>query len=196
MNRLFPASLLLILLSSLLSGCTAYELGDVKPSSYAGINNLHVPIFKNNTLEPRLSSLVTNAVLKELQVDGTYKITNKSSADAVLVGVIKEVRKRQLRSIRTDTLQSQELKLFLYVDFHLEDPVSGKRIVTTEVSGDEFGKSKEIEGEEVIKARQGRVIGETIQFVDRSYQVGERNAFSFAAQDLANKLVSQLANGW
>ena len=196
MNRLFPVSLLLILLSTILSGCTAYELGDVKPSSYAGINNLHVPIFKNNTLEPRLSSLVTNAVLKELQVDGTYKVTNKSSSDAVLVGVIKEVRKRQLRSVRTDTLQSQELKLFLYVDFHLEDPVSGKRILPTEVAGDEFGKSKEIEGEEVIKARQGRVIGETIQFVDRSYQMGERNAFSFAAQDLANKLVSRLANGW
>jgi hypothetical protein len=40
------------------------------------------------------------------------------------------------------------------------------------------------------------VIGETIQFVDASYQVGERNAFSVVAEDAADKIVSQLANGW
>ncbi len=39
--------------------------------------------------------------------------------------------------------------------------------------------------EVVYGARQGTVIGETIQFVDASYQVGERNALSVAAEDLS-----------
>lgn len=195
MNRLFSAFSLSLLLVLFTTGCQ-YELGDVKPSSYAGIDRIHVPIFKNHTLEPRLSSLVTNAVLKEIQVDGTYTVSNRASCDAVLVGNIREVKKRQLRSVRNDTLESQELKLFLYIDFHLEDPNTGRKIDSTAAEGASFGQSKHVEGAEVIRARQGRVVGETIQFVDRSYQVGERNALSFAAQDLATKLVSQLANGW
>ncbi len=195
MIRLFSALALPLLIGLFTSGCQ-YNFGDVKPSSYAGINNIHVPIFKNHTLEPRLSSLVTNAVLKEIQVDGTYTVTKRSNCDAVLVGNIREVKKRQLRSVRNDTLESQELKLFLYIDFHFEDPNTGRRIESTAVEGDSYGKSKQIEGEDVIKAREGRVIGETIQFVDPSYQVGERNALSLAAQDIATKLVHQLSNGW
>lgn len=185
-----------LLALSFLAGCAGYQLGDVKPASYQGIDNLHVPPFVNKTLEPRLSSLVTNAVLKELQADGTYKITNKENADAVLVGEIREIRKRQLRAVRTDTLQSQELRLYLYIDFHLEDPETGRRIESTAPKLSEGGKFGKTDGEEVIEARQGRVIGDTIQFVDSSFQVGERSALAVAAEDMADQLVSQLTNGW
>lgn len=179
-----------------LAGCAGYQLGDVKPASYEGINNIHVPPFVNQTLEPRLSSLVTNAVLKEMQADGTYKVTTRKNADAVLVGEIREVRKRQLRAVRTDTLQSQELKLYLFIDFHLEDPNTGRRIENTVPKSRGTGKYGSSDADEVIEARQGRIIGETIQFVDASYQVGERSALAVAAEDMADQLVSQLANGW
>ncbi len=179
----------------MLSGCAGYELGDVKPSVYAGINNLHVPIFKNDTLEPRLSSLVTNAVIKEIQADGTYRISNRRNSDAVLVGRITQIRKTQLRAARTDTLESQELRMQLYVEFHLEDPNTGEVIRST-IPEAESSKDKRVENDPAILAPQGRVIGTTIQFVDPSFQVGERNALSVAAQDAASKLVGQLANGW
>jgi hypothetical protein len=197
MNRSY--SFLPVFLVALISfsGCAGYQLGDTKPSAYEGIRKIHVPIFKNDTLEPRLSSLVTNAVLKEMHVDGTYVVSNRSNADAVLVGVIQSIQKAQLRSVRTDTLQSQELLLHLYVDYHLEDPRTGAVITNTSDSGAaRLGKSKEVEGGQVILAREGRVIGSTIQFVDNNFQVGERAALSVAAQDLASKLVSQLADGW
>lgn len=191
------SSLIATLCFALLAGCAGYQLGDVRPSSYQGIERLHVPLFKNETLEPRLASLVTNAVLKELQVDGTYAVSSRSQADAVLVGVIRDVRKTQLRAVRTDTLRSQELSLYLYVDFHLEDPVTGSRIESTVFTGAaKLGKAPETDEGEVITAQQGRVVGNTIQFVDQNFQVGERAALSVAAQDLASKLVSQLANGW
>lgn len=189
-----------------LSGCAGYQLGEVKPGTYMGIEKIHVPPFKNLTLEPRLSSLVTNAVLTELQADGTYQVATRANCDAVLVGTIREIRKRQLRAVRTDTLRSRELSLYLYVDFHLEDPVTGQRIGKrgddeNGDGGDDMVAAEEpVDGkageDTVYGARQGLVIGETIQFVDASYQVGERNALAVVSEDAADKLVSQLANGW
>lgn len=180
------------------TGCANYQLGDVKPGIYRDIEKLHVPPFKNLTLEPRFSSLVTNAVLAELQADGTYEVASRANCDAVLVGEIRRVEKRQLRAVRTDTLKSRELSLYLIVDFHLENPRTGARIGEYAASGDiEVPTDDKLAAsEEIIGARQGRVVGETIQFVDPSFQVGERNALSFVAEDLADKLVSQLANGW
>ncbi len=52
-----------------------------------------MPPFKNQTLEPRLSSLVTNAVITELQADGTYQVSTRESADAVMVGTIRRIEK-------------------------------------------------------------------------------------------------------
>lgn len=189
-----------------LSGCAGYQLGEVKPGTYMGIEKIHVPPFKNLTLEPRLSSLVTNAVLTELQADGTYQVATRENCDAVLVGTIREIRKRQLRAVRTDTLRSRELSLYLYVDFHLEDPTTGQRIgkrgddENGDGGDDEVAEEEPVDGkagEDVVYgARQGLVIGETIQFVDASYQVGERSALSVVSEDVADKLVSQLANGW
>ncbi len=180
------------------AACANYQIGSVKPSAYEGIENLHVPPFKNDTLEPRLSSLVTNAVLKELQADGTYRVATKSNSDAVLKGRIVKIHKRQLRAVRTDTLQSQELQLFIHVEFYFEDPNTGHRINSTARALKEAdkGKTRADQDADIIGVREGRVIGETIQFVDDSYQVGERNALAVAAEDLADKLVSQIANGW
>jgi hypothetical protein len=186
------------LTAQLFTGCAGYQLGEVKPGVYKEIEKLHVPPFKNLTLEPRFSSLLTNAVLAELQSDGTYEVSSRASADAVLVGEIRQIEKRQLRAVRTDTLRSRELSLYLIVDFHLEDPQTGARIGDRVARGDieVTTDDKVAPEEEIIGARQGRVVGETIQFVDPSFQVGERNALSFVAEDLADKLVSQLANGW
>jgi len=186
------------LTAQLFTGCAGYQLGEVKPGVYKDIEKLHVPPFKNLTLEPRFSSLLTNAVLAELQSDGTYEVSSRANADAVLVGEIRQIEKRQLRAVRTDTLRSRELSLYLIVDFHLEDPQTGARIGDRVARGDLEVPTDDKAGtdEEIIGARQGRVVGETIQFVDPSFQVGERNALSFVAEDLADKLVSQLANGW
>jgi hypothetical protein len=186
------------LTAQLFTGCAGYQLGEVKPGVYKDIEKLHVPPFKNLTLEPRFSSLLTNAILAELQSDGTYEVSSRANADAVLVGEIRQIEKRQLRAVRTDTLRSRELSLYLIVDFHLEDPQTGARIGDRVARGDIEVPADDKVGteEEIIGARQGRVVGETIQFVDPSFQVGERNALSFVAEDLADKLVSQLANGW
>ena len=194
MNRLTFSLFLATIAAVMLSGCAGYQLGDVKPSVYAGINNLNVPVFRNDTLEPRLSSLVTNAVIKEIQADGTYRISNRGNSDAVLLGRITQIRKSQLRAARTDTLESQQLRLQIYLEFHLEDSTTGE-IIRSTIPDTESSNDKRVENDPAVFAGQGRVVGTTIQF-DLILPSGERDALSIAAQDAASKLVSQLANGW
>jgi len=177
------------------SGCTGYQLGSVKPSIFSGVDRVHIPPFKNDTLEPRLSSLVTNAVLKELQADGTYQIANRASCDAILEGRIVTIRKNQLRAVRTDTLRSRELRMQLIVDWQLVDPQSGRPIRDLRMEANREQKDKGTR-EDIYQVSRGRIIGETIQFVDPSLQVAERNSLAVAAEDVAEKLVARLANGW
>jgi len=179
-----------------LTGCAGYQLGSTKPKIYSGIEKLHVPPFKNGTLEPRLSSLATNAVLKQLQMDGTYQISSRGNCDAVLVGRIRDVRKTQLRAVRLDTLRSRELSVTIYIDWHLEDPNSGEKLGLSPAIKDDGVKSATKSNGELLYARQGVVRGTTLQVVSGNFQVDERNALSLAAQDAATKLVSQLSNGW
>lgn len=200
MKRLIPRLLSTFLvigsLAISLSGCAGYQLGAVKPSAYSGIQKIHIPPFKNNTLEPRLSSLVTNAVLKEIQADGTYQVSNRANADAILVGTVTDVSKRQLRAVRTNTLKSEELRMLLYLDFYLVDPVTNAKIRVKEDEEIPTASRRDDMNDDLVQAKQGRVVGRTIQFIDRNFQVGERNAQALAAEDAAQKLVSQLANGW
>lgn len=179
-----------------LVGCAGYQLGAVKPASYAKIERIFVPPFKNDTLEPRISPLVTNAVLKQIQMDGTYKVGSRHHCDAILRGRIERIQKFQLRGVRTDTLRSQELGLYIYIRWHLEDPKTGEEIGHSDCGAAEMEGEKLQYGSETIRTVPGVVVGDTIQFVDPSYQVGERNAVAVAAEDAAKKLVNQLSEGW
>jgi len=174
-------------------GCAGYHLGSVKPSVYADIHKIHVPTFSNNTLEPRAAVLTTNAVIKSLQADGTYQITGKDNADAILRGRITRIERRQLRAARKDTLKTREMLLFMIVEWSLHDPVTGAKL--------DYRESKNIddtnrEGSTNLRVRPGRVIGRTQVFLDPNFQLSERNALPLAAEDAAKVLTGQLTEGW
>lgn len=183
-----------LFLALLFPGCAGYQLGAVKPSAYEKVDRVFVPPFKNNTLEPRISNLVTNAVLKQMQVDGTYKVSTRSKCDAILEGTIERIHKYQLRGLRTDTIRSQELGLYLYIKWRLVDPDTGQEIARHCDSDKE--PETVIYGDESVTVSPGTVVGDTIQFVDASFQVGERNALAVAAEDAAKKLIDQMSEGW
>jgi len=96
------------LLSLLLTGCAGYRIGPVQPSFMEGIRSIAVPNFTNeNILEPRLEVLLANAVIKQLQQDGTYKVESSEKADAVLEGQITQVTRRAARSLRGNVLATR-----------------------------------------------------------------------------------------
>jgi len=76
--RQFSASLVLALALGG-SGCAGYHLGP-SDGSQAGARTIVVKPFTNRTLEPRLGDDATFALRKEIQRDGTFRLTSGSDA--------------------------------------------------------------------------------------------------------------------
>ena len=162
---------LLPLFAVILSSCAGYQLGNSKPAHLQNVTKLYVPTFTNNTLEPRLAVLVTNAVIKQIQASGSYEIVGADQADATLEGKIDNVDRSQFRSVRNNTLRTRELLVRLKTDYKIVDP-----------SG--------------TKVHSGRVIGESYVVLDPNFQTSERQAFSEAAERMAVTLATEISDGW
>ena len=103
----------------MLSGCLGYHVGPVKPYYLRDVHNIAVPTFKNRTLVPRIEVLVTDTVIKQLQQDGTFQITNEDKADATLNGEISRISRLPARSVRGNVLATTEFNLALTVRYSL-----------------------------------------------------------------------------
>jgi outer membrane lipopolysaccharide assembly protein LptE/RlpB len=171
------ATLLIALAAVCLSGCAGYQVGPIQPKTMRGVKKIAVPSFKNDTLEPRVEVLLANAVIKQLQQDGTYQVTSEADADATLVGRLEDIIRRPSRSVRGNVLQTREFTLVLRLRYEVIDR-SGR----------------------VLENRS--VVGQTSFFVTGTNTIAadvnqdERQAFPLAAEDAATRLVSQISEGW
>ena len=165
-------ALLATLICFALGGCLGYHIGPVKPYYLRDVHTIAVPTFKNHTLVPRIDVLVTDTVIKQLQQDGTYQITNGDKADATLTGEISRITRAPARSVRGNVLATTEFSLWLVVKFSLTDR-AGKQLVPP-----------------------NDVIGTTTFFVSSDVTSDERQALPLATEDLANRLVTQISEGW
>jgi hypothetical protein len=163
--------LVLGLASGFLGGCAGYKLGPVKPDALSQVQTIAVPTFRNMTLEPRSSVLVTNEVIDRLQRDGTYQITSTGKADAILKGTISDFARRQLRGSRTNVLRTREMEVQIFIDYVLEDARS-----------------------HVVLA-EGRARGTSHMFLDPNFELSERQALNDAAEEAARDIVSRLSEG-
>jgi len=166
-------SLFLLLASCclLLSGCAGYTLGAQKPAHLRHITKIAVPTFENLTLEPRLASLVTNAVIKQLQNHGSYQIVSKSEAEAVLQGKVATINRTQFRSDINNVLRSSQLQATLNCLFTITD-ASGKVLHSGTASADSY----------II--------------LEANLQLSETQLFEDTAQRLAFNLADQISEGW
>lgn len=162
----------LLSLCLVLSSCAGYHLGGQKPKHLAGITKLAVPTFENQTLEPRLSSVVTNALIKQIQMDGSYQIVSKDDAEAVLEGVILSTNRSQFRSVRQNVLRTSQLQMFLTASFTIRDTASGRPLHT------------------------GNSSGLTYVILGANVQNSEAQALDDAAQRLASNLANEISEGW
>jgi outer membrane lipopolysaccharide assembly protein LptE/RlpB len=160
-----------LLLALLLGGCAGYQLGPATPAQLRQIHAIAVPTFANNTLIPRIESLVTSTVIKQFQQDGTFRIVNSDAADATLKGEIVAVNRSPARSVRGNVLSTTEFVLVLTVKYTLI-------------------------GRDGKPLYPGAVSGSTSFFVGSDVNTDERQALPLAAEELARHLVSQLSEGW
>ena len=160
-----------VLAAALLSSCAGYNLGNFKPQAFEGVNSLGVPTFKNETLEPRIETLVTNAVIKQIQQDGTYSVDKDEAADAILEGTITKIERRRARSVRGNVIATREFDIVLFINYTVTDRVSGRTLLSRTVRGD------------------------TSFFINEDLQQDERQAIPLAAESAAVRLVSQISEG-
>ncbi len=80
MNRfLAPIAIALLLLFS--AGCASYQLGSMLPDD---IRTVYMPTCINQTTEPMIEQDVTSAILAQIQMDGSLRVTSKDTADTIL----------------------------------------------------------------------------------------------------------------
>jgi len=175
MRHAFSLSFLLPLLI-VLSGC-GYHVGEIKPTPMRRINTIAVNTFKNETLIPRLEAQTADAVVKQFQQDGTYRVESADQADAVVEGVIESVERQPIRIVSSNVLQTSEFLLTLTVRYRVLDRVTG------------------------VVIQQGKAIGTTPFFTDsdlvNSDLVNNQNMnYPIAAQRMAENLVSKVSEGW
>lgn len=155
----------------LLSGC-GYKLGEIRPTPMRSVRTIAVPTFKNKTFEPRLEVLFADTLVKRMQQDGTYELVADDRADAILYCTIDKIERRSIRSVMNNVLATSEFGLRVFVKYEVQDRVTGAILM------------------------EGNVQGNTTFFSGNDLQTIERQAFSNAASDLANNIMSIVSEGW
>jgi len=170
------AFLLLLPMLFALSGC-GYHLGEIKPTPMRRVNTIAVNTFKNQTLIPRLEAQTADAVAKQFQQDGTYRIESADRADAIIEGTIVSVQRQPMRVFASNVLQTSEFELTLTVAYRVIDRTTGAVIL------------------------QGTAVGVTPFFtqadrINSDLVTNQNMNYPIAAQRMAEKLVSKVAEGW
>jgi hypothetical protein len=166
-SRLFFSLLVLIL-----AGCAGYKIGPVKPAEFKDIQSIAVPSFKNDTLIPRVEVMAAGTVIKQIQQDGTYQVKSDATADAILEGMITEIRRRPARSVRGNVLATREFTLTVVMNYRLVRRDTG------------------------VVLDQNSVEGTTNFFVSADVQQDERQAIPIAMERAVVRLVSLISEGW
>ncbi|MBJ7259145.1 MAG: hypothetical protein JHD33_06360 [Chthoniobacterales bacterium] len=164
-------SLLLGLAVVALGGC-AYQLGDARPSMMRGITTLSVPVSKNNTLEPNVEGLLADTIVKQLQTDGTYRVSYTDRSDAIVYTTLETVQRRAVRAVRGNVLATSEYEFVTTISYIVMQRDTGKELMS------------------------GQVKGRTSFFVSADLQTDEIQALPLAFSDAAVKLASRLSEGF
>lgn len=166
-------SLLCCLAFLTLVSCSGYQLGGSKPPLLAAVKSVSVPMFANGTLHPRAEALATSAVADAFIADGTYRIADRGSADAVLEGKIAGIDYTTLRSSRFDSSLPEELTNTVRIEWRLLDARDPTKVLA---SGSSEGYSS--------------------FYVDSNLQTARQNALPDAFERAGQRLVAKLSSGF
>lgn len=154
-----------------LAGC-GYHLGEIRPTPMRSVRTLSVPTFKNRTYRPRVDVLLADTLIRQLQVDGTYSVTDSDHCDAIVYGTLNAVTRSPIRSATSNVLQTTEYQLTLVIEYEVQDSMTGARLLS------------------------GSVSGSTTFFPTGDLVTDERQAFSVASQRATANMVTAITEGW
>jgi hypothetical protein len=157
----------------LFAGCAGYKLGNIQSGVMRDVKTIYVPTVKNFSYEPGLPTLTTNAILRRIDNDGTFKSARSRGADGILEVTIVNVKRNSLRRSRGDLEITEEYELVVEAEATFTNLRTGTRMFTNQ-----------------------KVSGKTVYFVQNNLQEGERQSLPLAVDDLAYNLIKLLSEGW
>jgi outer membrane lipopolysaccharide assembly protein LptE/RlpB len=177
-----PVLSLLSLLTAILCVSCGYHVGPVKPKKLEHVRRICVKNFKNETLEPRMEAMLASAVIKQLQLDGTYQVADEAHADAILQGTLQRIDRVPSRAVRGNVLQSSEYRLTITANYRLVTPSSGTLLDQRTVTGTtDFFVTAGSSGSNLLTADSAQ---------------DERQAMPLAVEDMATRISSLISEGW
>jgi hypothetical protein len=169
-------SIVLLPLLAMLGSCAInYQMGNTpKGAGFQDIRILYLPSVVNETDETAVPGPVTNAILQEIDRDGTFRHARKDEADAILEVTVKKIVRSPIQQSVEQYLTTLQYQLTITLEYRVYS----------------MKEKKEVIGKSIIS-------GSTTFFVQGDQTESQRQALPLAAQNAAQNLVSSLANrGW
>jgi hypothetical protein len=151
-----------------LCGC-AYRLGSTLP---ADIRTVRVPVFVNQCSEPLIEVAATEAVIRELQKEGSLKVVSGAGADAVLDVRLVGYTLQPIRSEKDNVRTTAEYRMQITAE-----------VVLKRARNDET----------VVKKK---VVGESTFIPSGDMSASKRAALPGTAADLAHQVVESVTEAW
>lgn len=158
------------LLLLLAAGCAGYRLGSTLPP---GVNSVYVPVVVNDTAEPGLETPVTSAMIDEIQLDGSFKIASRETADSILEVQLKGYTLSPLRYRKDKTATAREYRLTLTAD----------AVLRKRATSEEIYRMSKVTGFATIEALS-------------DLPSARREALPVAARDLAHRIIRSATEYW
>ena len=168
-------SLLWLPLCAVLCSCANYKMGSTpKGAELQDIRILYVPTAVNETDETAVPGPVTNAILQEIDRDGTFRHTRKDESDAILEVTVKKIERSPIQQSVEQYLTTLQYQLTLTLEYRVYSMKDKKEVITKTIT-----------------------TGYTTFFVQGDQTESQRQALPLAAQNAAQNLVTSLASrGW
>ena len=168
-------SLLWLPLLAFLCSCASYKMGSTpKGGGLEDIRVLYVPTAVNETDETAVPGPVTNAILQEIDRDGTFRHARKDESDAILEVTVKKIERSPIQQSVEQYLTTLQYQLTLTLEYRVYSMKDKKEVIAKTIA-----------------------IGYTTFFVQGDQTESQRQALPLAAQNAAQNLVTSLASrGW
>ena len=151
-------------------GCAGYRLGSMLPPD---IKTVYVPTIVNKSSEPQVESDITQALIQDIQRDGSLRVVSEDQADTVLVVTLRNYTLEPV-AYRTDQRTSaREYRIVL----------NASMLMTRRGSGAVVVESPSVRGEFVFP-------------VAGDLSSSKLRGLPPAAEDLAHNIVEKMVEVW
>jgi len=162
-------------LGMVLCSCANYQMGSTpKGHGLEDVKVLYVPTAVNETDETAVPGPVTNAILQEIDRDGTFRHARKDESDAILEVTVRKIERSPIQQSVEQYLTTLQYQLTITLEYRIYSMKNKKEAVAKSL-----------------------VNGYTTFFVQGDQTESQRQALPLAAQNAAQNLVTSLASrGW